>query len=412
MNVRALPGAAWRDRWSMTVEAKALFVVTAILLSLGLVVLHSASAVAAGRSDDGSAFFLFRQSQGVLAGAVLFAFAAKVDAELWSKWAWPLIGVAFGTMLLIVIPGVPGWIAPTILGSNRFLSVPGVGTVQPSEFAKLAVIVWTAMLVVKKGTVLRRLLKGVSPFLVVVGGLALLAALEPDVSIAVTFLLITGVILFASGARIGHFLFLGVLSAPVLVAWLSSHAYVLRRFDAILSPGGGIDSLSAQLKQSLIAVGSGGLLGQGYGQGIQQVGWVPMGNTDFIGSVLGEEWGFVGMLFVIGMFSLYGWLGFRIADQARTRFQQLVAIGITFTMLFTAFVHIGVVTGLLPTTGLTLPFFSYGRSNLLLSLTMTGILVNIGSNRERVIGEVVVDQDASSSAEKTGVERLAVAGAT
>jgi cell division protein FtsW len=387
----------------MGVEAKALFLVTATLLAFGLTVLHSASAVAAGQTEYGSTFFLVRQLQGVLAGAVLFAAAAKIDAERWSQWAWLLMFGALFMMLLLVLPFMPQSVAPVTYGSNRFLALPLIGRMQPSEFAKLAVIVWTAMLVVKKGSTMRRLLKGLTPFFVVVGALAALAAMEPDISIALTFLLIMGVILFASGARIGHFLFLGALGAPVVMHWLVTHAYVIRRFDAILNPGGGIDSLSWQLKQSLIAVGSGGILGQGYGQGMQQVGWVPMGNTDFIGSVIGEEWGFAGMLFVTGLFSLYGWMGFRIAASARSRFQQLVAIGITFTMLITAFIHLGVVTGILPTTGLTLPFVSFGRSNLLLSMLMTGILINIGSSRERVYG---------GGAREGAGERLPIAGTT
>jgi cell division protein FtsW len=239
---------------------------------------------------------------------------------------------------------------------------------------------------VKKGEKLRHLLKGFSPFLVIVGMLALLAAVEPDVSVALTLFLIMGVILFASGARVGHFLFLGIVGAPGLIFFLQSKPYVMSRLEAVLHPGSAGKHFG-QLSQSIIAVGSGGLFGQGYGQGMQQSGWVPLSYNDFIGSVLGEEFGFIGILFVIAAFALYGYLGFRIAQNARSRFQQLLATGITFTMVFTAFVHIGVVLGLVPTTGLTLPFFSYGRSNLLLSFLMTGILVNIGSSRERVYSE-------------------------
>jgi cell division protein FtsW len=133
-------------------------------------------------------------------------------------------------------------------------------------------------------------------------------------------------------------------------------------------------------------VGSGGFFGTGFGQGRQQFGFVPLGYNDFIASTIGEEWGFLGMVLVVALFALYAWLGVRIARQARSPFLQLVAVGLTITTVITAFVHIGVVIGLLPTTGLTLPFVSYGRSNLLLSFFMTGVLVNIGSRKERVIG--------------------------
>ena len=145
-------------------------------------------------------------------------------------------------------------------------------------------------------------------------------------------------------------------------------------------------TVNYQLKQSLIAVGSGGFFGAGFGEGRQQNGFLPLSYDDFIGSSIGEEWGFVGMLGVILLYAAWCWLGFRIAKKAATQFQQLVAIGLTVTMVVTAYLHIGVVIGLLPTTGLTLPFISYGRSNLMLSMLMTGILVNIGSTRERVVG--------------------------
>ncbi|MEO7963181.1 MAG: FtsW/RodA/SpoVE family cell cycle protein, partial [Gemmatimonadaceae bacterium] len=150
-------------------------------------------------------------------------------------------------------------------------------------------------------------------------------------------------------------------------------------------------AVNDQLKQSLIAVGSGGALGKGFANGMQQYGWVPMGINDFIASTVGEEWGFLGVMLLVFAFAAYGWLGFRIAKQARSPFLHLVAIGLTATMIITAYLHIGVVLGLLPTTGLTLPFVSYGRSNLLLSLAITGILVNIASVKERVYGVKATD---------------------
>jgi cell division protein FtsW len=368
----------------MSVEARALTLVMGILMAFGLAMLYSASSIYALRAGANSMGAVINQLFGIVFGLLLFALCAKVDADRWAAYAWHFMGFCALLMLIIVIPGVPGWIAPTVLGANRVLQVPFVGRVQPSEFAKLAVIIWTAMLIVKKGDSLRHLLKGLTPFLIVVGALAMLAAWEPDISIALTFMLIMGVILFASGARIGHFLFLGVLAIPVIWWLLNKYAYVLRRFDAILHPGSGAAAVAPQLNQSIIAVGSGGLLGRGFGNGMQQAGWVPLGHSDFIGSVIGEEFGFLGMLFLIGLYSAYAFIGFRIAGQARSRFLQLVAIGITFTVVFTAFVHLGVVVGILPTTGLTLPFISYGRWNLILSFVMTGILVNIGSTRERV----------------------------
>jgi cell division protein FtsW len=298
------------------------------------------------------------------------------------------MALAILAMLLTVLPFTET-IAPRINGSRRFLLG---ASLQPSEFAKLAVIAWTSMLVVKKGEGgLRRLTKGLLPFLLVIGVLDVIAILEPDLSAAMMFTLMMAVILFAAGARIGHFIFLGALGIPVLWSQVTKLQYALLRMTSFLDPGSASAEISYQLRQSLIAVGSGGAFGLGFGQGRQQYGFVPFGYNDFIGSSVGEEWGFVGLALLVGAYAAWGWLGFRIARQARTPFLRLVAVGLTFTMVVTAYLHVGVVIGLLPTTGLTLPFVSYGRSNLVISLLMTGILVNIGSTRERVYNDGATD---------------------
>lgn len=372
----------------MSVEARALVIVTATLLAFGLAVLYSASALLAVREGHKSMFYLLRQLAGVGLGSILFAMAAKVDAERWRKWAWPLLGLS---IVLLIIPVLPftGAIAPRINGSRRWVYLGFA--FQSSELAKLAVVAWTAMLVVKKGELLRRLTRGLLPFLLVLGFLDLLVILEPDLSMAMTFTLIMGVVLFAGGVRIGHVVLLSALAIPLLWRQVEKLQYALLRMTSFFDPGQAPSDVGYQLKQSLIAVGSGGFLGVGFGQGRQQMGFVPFPYNDFIASNIGEEWGFVGIVGVTLLFALYGWLGFRIAKRARTPFQQLMAVGITFTMVSTAFLHVGVVIGLLPTTGLTLPFISYGRTNLVLSILMTGILANIGSTRERVVGEHATD---------------------
>ena len=376
--------AATRERWRMTLEARALIIVTGVILAFGLAVLYSASALLSVREGHDSMHYLLLQLSGVAMGVVLFAIAAKVDAERWKGWAWPLLGIAILLLLIPVLP-VPGRIAPRIHGSRRWVYVGFL--FQSSEFAKLAAIVWTAMLIVKKGDKLRRLTKGLLPFMVVLAVLNLLVILEPDLSMAMTFTLIMGIMLFAGGVRIGHVIFLGIIAIPLLWREVEKMQYALLRMTSFLNPGPEVAAVTGyQLKQSLIAVGSGGLFGVGFGMGRQQLGFVPFPYNDFIGANIGEEWGFLGLLFVTLMFVAYGYIGFRIAKQARTTFQQLLAIGITFMTVSTAFLHIGVVIGLLPTTGLTLPFVSFGRTNLVMSILMTGILVNIGSTRERVVG--------------------------
>lgn len=392
MTAAAFSVAQAHERWRMSIEARALVVVTAVLLAFGLASLYSASAFEAVRDKLPSSYFLLKQVTGVGVGMVFFAIAAKADAELWRKFAWVVMGMALFAMLLTVLPFTKSF-APPILGARRYLMG---GSVQPSEFAKLAVIVWTAMLVVKKADQLKRLTKGLLPILLVIGALDVMAALEPDLSTVLFFSLQMVIIVFAAGARIGHFVFLGIVFTPILWAETQRLQYVMERLMGFSEMAGAAHAkVNYQLVQSLIAVGSGGWFGAGFGEGRQQNGFLPLSYDDFIGSSIGEEWGFVGIAALIALYALWGWLGFKIAKQARTPFQSLVAIGITTTMIITAYLHIGVVIGLLPTTGLTLPFISFGRSNLVLSMLMTGILVNIGSVRERAIAERATDPTGS-----------------
>jgi cell division protein FtsW len=366
--------------------ARIVVVVTAALLAFGLAVLYSASAFEAmnrpGFGSSAGAYYLLKQLSGVAVGAVVFAIAAKIDAGRLEKFAWPLMIFALVTMAAVLVLGA------VVNGSRRFLFG---NSFQPSEFAKLAVIVWVSMLIVKKGETLRRLSKGLLPFVVVIGVLDILAALEPDLSVAMLFTLIMGMLLYVGGARMAHFIFLGALAIPVLWREVGGTAYAEQRIASFFGDSTASEHVSYQLNQSLIAVGSGGLTGRGFGQGMQQFGFLPYPYSDFIASNIGEEWGFVGLFIVALGFAIYALQGFRIARQARSQFLQLVAIGLTFTTVLTAYLHIGVVIGLLPTTGLTLPFISYGRSNLVLTLLFTGILVNIGSKREKVVGGSATD---------------------
>lgn len=378
-----------RLRWRMTLEARLLVVLTATILVFGLATLYSASSIVAVQEGRESWFFLYRQLTGVAVGVVALAVLAKWDADRWRDFAWPIMGLAIFTMLLTIIPGLER-IAPRINGSRRFLLG---GSIQPSEFAKIAIVIWTAMLIVKKGGAdgLKRLTKGLMPFGLILGVLSVIAALQPDFSVILFYALVMGAMLFAAGARIGHFVFLGVLAMPIVWSEINRLEYIMRRILGFAGAAGAEAEVNYQLTQSLIAVGSGGLFGVGFGQGRQQYGFLPLPYNDFIGSNIGEEWGFLGLAGVTLLFALWGWLGFRIAKQARSPFTQLVALGITVTTVITAYLHIGVVIGLLPTTGLTLPFISYGRSNILLSLLTTGILLNIGSNAERVHGDAATD---------------------
>jgi cell division protein FtsW len=370
----------------MGAEAQGLVLVSSVLLAYGLAVLYSASAFVAMNENHRSAFYLLRQLTGAATGVIAFALVAKIDAEKWREWAWPLMLFTILAMVLTLV--LPNSIAPRINGSKRFLFG---SSFQPSELGKLGVIIWVSMLVVRKGDSLRRLTKGLVPFLVVIGLLDVLAALEPDLSVAMLYTLLMALLLFVGGARMSHFVALAALGIPILWHKIERVQYALLRVSTFLDPGGAPAAVNYQLKQSLLAVGSGGTLGVGFGQGRQQAGFLPYPYSDFIASNIGEEWGFVGLAAITIAFAIYALLGFRIARNARSPFLQLVAVGLTFVTVLTAYLHIGVVIGLLPTTGLTLPFVSYGRSNLVLTMLFTGILVNIGSTKERVVGVSATD---------------------
>ena len=380
-----------RTRWRMGPEAQGLVLLSSVLVAYGLAVLYSASALVAMNENHSSAYYLVRQLTGVAVGIVAFAIAAKVDAERWREWAWPLMFLTIATMVLTLV--LPDSIAPRINGSKRFLFG---SSFQPSELGKLGVIAWCSMLVVRKGDSLRRLTKGLVPFLLIIGLLDVLAALEPDLSVSMLYTLLMALLLFVGGARMSHFIALGALSIPLLWHKIERVQYALLRVTDFFDPGRAPASVNYQLKQSLVAVGSGGAFGVGFGQGRQQAGFLPYPYSDFIASNIGEEWGFIGLAAIVLAFALYAILGFRIARKARSPFLQLLAVGLTFVTVLTAYLHVGVVIGLLPTTGLTLPFVSYGRSNLVLTILFTGILVNIGSVKERVLGITATDPLAAA----------------
>jgi cell division protein FtsW len=373
--------AGMRERWRTSVSARALILVTLVLLALGVSILFSASIFEPLKRDrDASAMFL-KQLRSAGLGVIAFMIAAKLDAERYKKLAWPGIILAAVLLLAVFLPGMQA-----SGGSRRALLS---NSLQPGELAKLAVCIWVPMLIVRKGELIRTFAHGVRPFVVVIGGLAALVALEPDYSTAAMYVALTGLLLFTGGARLHHLIAASLLVVPASgLAYVSSD-YVQKRVHAWMvrdqtTKASDVPEAAQQQRQSLIAIGSGGLFGVGLAEGNQQRQWLPLPYNDFIAAVIGEELGFIGLAGITLLFTLYGWLGFRIARNARTPFQRSVAIGLTGTIVMTALVHIGVAIELLPNTGLTLPFVSYGGSNLALSLLMTGILVNIGSVRERI----------------------------
>ena len=373
------PGTGLGTGW----EPAALLMATLLLLAFGLVNLYSASAFLAQRQSLPDTFYVLRQAVGAVTGLVLLAGCARFPYTWWRFLAWPLVaGVWFAT-LLTVLPWTTE-LAPVINGARRWLHL-GV-TVQPSEFAKLAILVWTAHLAVKKQEHFRSLSRGLLPFLLVWSVLLLPVLLQPDLSTAFVAGLLGAVVIFAAGARIGHFLFLGMLLAPLAIAQLFSgfRGERLRAFIDAEGHGGGA---GYQVHQSLIALGSGGAMGVGFGEGRQKFGFLPEPHNDFIFSMIGEEWGLLGTGFLIVTYMGIVLVGFRIAGRTPDLFGQLLAIGFTSLIAIHAGLHIAVGLGVIPPTGLPLPLVSYGRSNLLVTLIGVGILISVarGDPRARKI---------------------------
>lgn len=363
-------------------ESRLITVVTAVLVVFGVAAVYGASSlIATGRGGQVGASFALRQAVGAVVGGLLATILARVDYQKWRRWAWPLLGV---TAFLLVIPLLPFThsISPTINGARRWVSL-GVFSLQPSELAKFAVVVWCAMLAAKKGELLRSFRFGVLPFLVILVPLVGLIFLEPNLSMALLVAILAGTVLFTAGARIGHFLLVGTLATPLLYGAVASAQYRLARVLTFLNPGAAPTEATWQVKQSLIGIGAGQLVGVGVGQGQQKLGYLPYAYSDFIFSTIGEEWGFLGVLSIAVLFGTFLWLGFRIARTAGDLFGQLLATGITVMIGLSVVLHLGVTLAVIPATGVTLPFMSYGRSSLIVALAATGVLVSVARGRRR-----------------------------
>lgn len=364
-------------RW----ETRLLGVVTLMLLVFGVAATYGASSLVTVHGQAAGLAFAWRQLTGAMLGGLLLLVLARIDYSIWRKLAWPLLGVTVGLLLVPLLPFTHA-ISPTINGARRWVDM-GPINFQPSELARLAVVIWCAMLASKKGEQVREFKKGVLPFMVILGLVAALIGLEPNLSMATLVALLGGIVLFASGARIGHFLILAAVGVILVFHRIADAQYRLARVHTFLNPGQGNLEGGFQLHQSLVGIGSGRLLGVGFGQGQQKLGYLPYAYSDFLFSTIGEEWGFVGVCLIVALFTLFCWLGFRIAKTTADPFGQYLAVGLTATVGLTAFMHMAVSLGLMPTTGLTLPFVSYGRSSLVISLAGTGILISIGRLRWR-----------------------------
>jgi len=353
--------------------------VTAVLVVFGIAATYGAASLVTLQGKNAGFGFALRQLSGAITGGILLLLASRLDYYRWRQLAWPLLLVV---LVLLGIPLLPFTlaIAPPVNGARRWVDL-GPINFQPSELARLVVVIWCAMLASKKGLQVREFKKGVLPFMLILGLVSLLILLEPNLSMATLVALLGGLVLFTSGAKLGHFVILAGMGMILVFHQIRDAQYRLSRLLTFMNPGDAITDAGFQINQSLVGIGSGGLFGVGFGEGQQKLGYLPYAYSDFLFSTIGEEWGFLGVLTVVALFSLFCWLGFRIARTAADPFGQYLAVGLTATIGLTAFMHMAVSLGLMPTTGLTLPFMSYGRSSQVISLLGTGILINIGRLR-------------------------------
>ena len=374
--------ATVRREWLLGWEARLLVLLTAVLVVFGLASVYGASSALMEKGRVLGTTRVLDQFVGALAGAILLVLASRVNLDKVRDLAWPILLVVAFMLLLLLLPFTRG-IAPRINGSRRWLNI-GV-YIQVSELCKLAVVIWTAMLCAKKGEDVRHLTKGALPVLVIVLPVAGLIALEPDLSVALTIVILSMVVLYAAGARIGHFILLGVLALPLVWGQVVSAQYRLMRVITFLDAGGNRLSDAYQIDQSLIGVGSGGFLGAGFGNGQQKLGFLPYPYSDFIFATIAEEWGFLGVVFLVACYATFVFIALRLARQAGDPFRQLLAIGCAVMIGSDAFLHMAVGVGIVPTTGLVLPFISYGRSGLIVAMIATGLLINIGSRKRQAL---------------------------
>ena len=360
-------------------EAPALLLITIALLSFGLVTVYSASAVMAQTDGQADYHYMLRQLIGGAMGFVGMVVLAQLDYRHLRLLAWPLLITVMVALIIVILPWTHD-IAPRLNGARRWLDI-GFMQVQPSEFAKFALIVWTAALAVKKQDKLPSLSRGLLPFLLVWVLMEGLIFLEPSFSAGAIALLLALLVVFAAGARIGHFILLAFVAVPMLLN-MTSGGYRGGRMDVWLhrtiDPAGS----GYQINQALIALGSGGALGRGFGHGVQKFGFLPEPHNDFLLAMIGEEWGFLGVFALIALFTVFALIGYRIARQAPDLFGFLLAVGLTNLIVVQAALHMAVNFALIPTTGVTLPFMSYGRSSLLICLAAVGVLLNIARAAE------------------------------
>lgn len=364
-----------------SIDRVLLFAVVALSMA-GIVMVYSASygfAIEATESED-PGLFLRHHIIRVVLGFLLLVLFMKVREDVLRRLARPLVITALVLLGLVLVPSP---LRVEVRGSARWLRL-GHFVFQPSELMKIALIVYLADFITRKGYDIRKFSRGFVPAFIVIGIAVLLVAAEPNIGTAAMLLLISMIVLFAGGARLRH-LALGIsacLTSLLLFVYVTGHNWsrLLAKFG-----GGADEAVSYQARQAVIAIGAGGLRGMGPGMGNQKYLFVPDAHTDFILSITGEEIGFLGILGIVGLFFVFVWRGLRAARRAPSVFSSIVATGITMAVAAYFCVNAGVCTGLLPTIGLPVPFLSYGGSSSLMLLASCGMLLGVSRRQSTFV---------------------------
>jgi cell division protein FtsW len=350
----------------------AICAVVGVLNLVGLVMILSASSVSS-ISDYGSAWFFFeRQSMWTFIGIGAFIVASRVDYRRWQRWARPILILSLVLLVLVLVPGL----GTNVDGSTRWLG-RGSFRFQPTDIAKLGLLIFTADLVVRRRDVVDRWKMVLAPALIVFGAGAFLMMLQPDMDSTVMLALIVGTVLFIGGVRFRVFSGLSLAGLGVAAVLAVAAPYRRARVFAYLNPWKDASNRGYQIAQSLIAIGSGGWFGVGLGAGRAKWLFLPNAHTDFIFAIIGEELGLIGCFSVVALFVGLAAFGTMTARRAPDQFGQLVAAGVTLWIVAQAVINIGSVIGLLPVSGIPLPFVSFGGASLIITMASAGILANI-----------------------------------
>lgn len=349
------------------------------LVAFGLVMVYSASFVEGFNQHSNQYYYVLRQMIGATIGLVGLLIAQRIDYRFWRKYSVQLMGVCLLLLFLVLV--LPA--SMTQVNNSRSWirlgegGVFGLFSIQPSEVAKLAIIIYFADWLSRRSEKLGNVTYGLIPFSVMLGLICGLVMLQPDLGTTVVLVLIGGTIYFAAGANLLHIA--GALGMGALAFWFLVSVVGFRNYRLLAwgDPWKYYDSFGFQPIHAMFALGSGGVFGEGLGQGRQKFQWLPQAHTDTIFAIIGEELGLVGTTGVLVAFAIIAYRGYRIAGRAPNPFAALVAVGITSWLVLQALINIAVTTSLLPFTGLTLPFLSYGSTSLYTSMIAVGVLLNI-----------------------------------